>query len=406
MEKVSPEKTTDKRMKILVLANDDGGLYSFRKELLQELINDGDTVYLSLPEGEFIPLLEAMGGIFCETLVDRRGMNPFKDMRLVLRYDRLVRTIRPDVVLTYTIKPNIYGGIVCRMRHVKYIANITGLGTAIERKGLLSGILLFLYKIGLKDAAQVFFQNETNRFFFREKKLVGRSRLLPGSGVNLEEHRYEEYPEESEETRFLYVGRIMKEKGVGELLNGAEKLKKCCPDLSFDLAGGYDEGSFRNRIEELERKGIIRYLGERKDIHFLMKACHALILPSYHEGLSNVLLEAAACGRPVLATDVPGCRETFEDGVSGIAFRPKDSVALVSAVEKFLDLPYEEKRQMGVCGRRKVEREFDRRIVTDAYMQEIKGAHGGAGNTLLPRKPYCYMQEDIDIGDCKSEKQQ
>lgn len=358
-------------MKILVLANHDAGLYKFRKELLQAMLNNGNRVFLSLPEGEYIPLLKEMGCTFCRTTLDRRGMNPFKDMHLLLQYIRLVKKIKPDVVLTYTIKPNIYGGIVCRISHTKYIANVTGLGTAIENKGVLAKILLYLYKTGLKGASQVFFQNKSNQMFFQRKGLIKRGRLIPGSGVNLEEHCYEEYPEESGETRILYVGRIMKDKGVGELLAGAEQLKKNHPNIRFDLAGDYDEESFRDRIEKLEKRGIVRYLGQQTDIHSIMKEHHAVILPSYHEGLSNVLLEAAACGRPVLATDVSGCRETFEDGISGIGFQPKSSQALVRAVEEFIDLPYDLKRQMGRHGREKVEREFDRRNVIHAYMQEI-----------------------------------
>lgn len=358
-------------MKILVLTNHDAGLYKFRKELLQAMLNKGYKVFLSLPEGEYIPSLKEMGCTFCRTTLDRRGMNPFKDMHLLLHYIRLVRKIKPDVVLTYTIKPNIYGGIVCRISHTKYIANVTGLGTAIENKGVLAKILLYLYKTGLKGASQVFFQNESNRMFFQRKGLIKRSRLIPGSGVNLEEHCYEEYPEESGETRILYVGRIMKDKGVGELLAGAEQLKKNHPNIRFDMAGDYDEESFRDRIEKMEKRGIVRYLGQQTDIHSIMKEQHAVILPSYHEGLSNVLLEAAACGRPVLATDVSGCRETFEDGISGIGFQPKSSEALVRAVEKFIDLPYDMKRQMGIHGREKVESEFDRRNVIHAYMQEI-----------------------------------
>ncbi len=363
-------------MKVLILGNSDTGLYKFRKELIQALIEDRKEVFLALPQGRYIPLLEKMGCNFCEISMDRRGMNLFKEIQLLLKYFRLIRRIKPDVVLTYTIKPNIYGGIICQICHVKYIANITGLGTAIERKGVLSGILLFFYHISLRNASQVFFQNEANRMFFREKRVVTKDRIIPGSGVNLEEHCYEEYPKETGLVRFLYVGRIMKDKGIGELLDGAEQLKKNHSGVFFELAGGYDEESFRDRIEELEKRGIVKYLGEQTDIHSLMKADHAIILPSYHEGLSNVLLEAAACGRPVLTTNVPGCRETFEEGVSGLGFQPKDSAALVGAVEKFLGLPYNQRRQMGICGRKKVEREFDRRVVVSAYMQEIKASHG------------------------------
>lgn len=360
-------------MKILILGNSDLGIYKFRKELIQALIDDGNEVILSLPYGDYIPLLEGMGCKFCKTLFDRRGMNPFKDMRLLLQYSGYIQKIKPEVVLTYTIKPNIYGGIICRLHHVKYIANITGLGTAIENKGILSKILLFLYKIGLKNASQVFFQNKNNYLFFLNRKLVKTSRQIPGSGVNLKEHCFEEYPEKTEKIYLLYVGRIMKDKGIGELLDGAEQLKEQHVDLCFDLVGGYDEENFSGRIKDLDRKGIIKYLGEQSDIHSIIKEHHAVILPSYHEGLSNVLLEAAACGRPVLTTNVPGCKETFEDGVSGIGFQPKSSMALINAVEKFLDLSYEEKRQMGIHGRKKMEREFDRQTVINAYMQEIKG---------------------------------
>ncbi len=357
---------------MLILGNSDLGIYKFRKELIQALIDDGNEVTLSLPYGDYISLLEKTGCIFHKTLIDRRGMNPYKDIQLLLQYNRLIREIKPDVVLTYTIKPNIYGGIICRWHHVRYIANVTGLGTAVEKGGFLSEILLFLYKAGLKSAWQVFFQNESNRNFFIEKKLVRKDKLIPGSGVNLKEHCYEDYPAESEEIHFLYVGRIMRDKGVKELLDGIEELKKNYPNLYFSLAGGYDEEDFRGRIEKLVERDIVKYWGEQKDIHSLIKTCHALILPSYHEGLSNVLLEAAACGRPVLATNVPGCRETFEDGVSGIGFQPRSSEMLVAAVKKFLDLPYEEKRRMGKRGREKIEKEFDRQIVINAYMEEIK----------------------------------
>lgn len=361
-------------MKILILANSDIGLYKFRKELIQALIESGNRVFLSLPDGECVPPLKKMGCIFCKTLIDRRGTNPVNDLRLLLWYEYLVKRISPDIVLTYTIKPNIYGGIVCGHRHVKYIENITGLGTAIENKGILSGILLFLYKIGLKHASQVFFQNKTNQDFFIANRIVGKNRLISGSGVNLEEHCYETYPNDTGEIRFLYVGRIMKDKGIGELLSCAERMKKKYPDILFDLAGGYDEESYRSRVEKLEKMGAVRYLSFQSDIHSVIKTHHAVILPSYHEGLSNVLLEAAACGRPVLATRVPGCRETFDEGISGIGFEAENVESLIRAVEKFLALSYEEKRKMGIRGREKAEKEFDRRFVIEAYMQEIKGA--------------------------------
>lgn len=361
-------------MKILVLTNSDLGLYKFRKELLQALVEKGDRVFLSLPDGIHVPALKKTGCVFCKTPVDRRGMNPFKDLRLLRKYLYLLKRIRPDVVLTYTIKPNIYGGLLCRLCRVKYIGNVTGLGTAIEGRGILSEILLILYKAGLRGASQVFFQNEENLKLFITNRLVKKSRLIPGSGVNLQEHCYEEYPAETGEIRFLFVGRIMKDKGIGELLLCAERLKQKYSYVCFDLAGDYDEEEYREQVDEMEKKGIVRYLGYQEDVHSVMKTCHAVIMPSYHEGLSNVLLEAAACGRPVLASKVPGCQETFDEGVTGFGFEAGSAESLTEAAERFLALPYGEKREMGIRGRKKIEGQFDRRIVIGAYMQEIEQA--------------------------------
>lgn len=357
-------------MNILILANNDSGLYKFRKELIQELIDKENKVFISLPEGDYIPALEKLGCYFIRTPFERRGMNPFKDLKLLFQYIKIIKKINPNIVLTYTIKPNIYGGIVCRARGIRYIENITGLGTAIENNGLLSKVLLFLYRIGLKNASQIFFQNKENLNYFKANKIVQKGRLIPGSGVNLNEHSFEEYPEESP-IRFLFIGRIMKDKGIDELLSCARQIKLKYSNVSFDLIGEFDEKKYRAKLDVLEKEGIIRYLGQQDNVHIFIQNHHAVILPSYHEGLSNVLLEAAACGRPVLATQVPGCRETYDDGISGIGFQAKDSIALISAVEKFINLPYEKKRQMGICGRQKAMQEFDRRLVIDAYMEEI-----------------------------------
>lgn len=358
-------------MKILILANSDVGLYKFRKELLEKLIVEGNRIFISLPDGEYISRLKKMGCIFFDTPVDRRGMNLFKDLRLLNRYYQLVCKVKPDVVLTYTIKPNIYGGIICRFCHVRYIETITGLGTAIENKGVLSKVLLILYNIALKNASQVFFQNRANKRCFEENKIISKGRLIPGSGVNLQEHCYEKYPKEEGNIYFLFVGRIMKEKGIGELLACAEQIGSRYTNVYFDLVGDYDEDNYKKEIAILEQKGIVRYFGQQEDIHFYLKTHHAVILPSYHEGISNVLLEAAACGRPILATRVPGCKETYDEGISGIGFEAKDKDSLIEAIEQFLMLTYDKRCEMGVKGRLKMEKEYDREFVIEAYRQEL-----------------------------------
>lgn len=358
-------------MKILVLANFGMGLYNFRKELLEELIRQNNEVYISLPNDEYVPKLEKLGCRFVDTHLDRRGTNPLKDFRLLLRYIKLMKDIKPDVVLTYTIKPNVYGGIACGIANVPYIANITGLGTSLENKGLIQKITLMLYRLGLKKASRVFFQNQTNREFFENNRIVkSKTRLIPGSGVNLEHHKFEEYPTDDEKVRFLFIGRIMKAKGIEELLEAAKLVSKKNPNVHFDLVGGTEE-NYNQKIEELERLDILKYHGQQIDVRSFIKKSHATILPSYHEGLANVLLESASSGRPVLASRVPGCVETFEEGLTGFGFEVMNVESLVRAIIKFLNLSNEQKRAMGMAGRRKIEREFDRNMVVNAYLQEI-----------------------------------
>jgi Glycosyltransferase len=364
-------------MKILILGNSDVGLYRFRKELLQCLVEHNHKVYVSIPRGEYTDAIKKIGVKYISTEVDRRGLNPFKDLKLLTLYFKFIRRLRPDIVLTYTIKPNIYGGIVCRLSRSCYMANITGLGTVIENKGILSAILLRLYKIALKKSAQVFFQNKENKEYLNNKNIVRGGRLIPGSGVNLSENCYEEYPDDSRGIYFLFVGRIMKDKGIEELIKCAEYFYRKDSHAHFDIIGGYDDESYKKQIEFLQKKGIMTSYGEQKDVHSFMKSHHAVILPSYHEGLSNVLLEAAASGRPILTTKVPGCMETFDEGETGFGCEPRNAGALIQIVNKFMELSYEDKRQMGFKGREKVTQYFDRNLVIEAYMDEIENSYGG-----------------------------
>ena len=356
-------------MKVLVLANNDIGLYRFRKELLIELLKTND-VYISLPNGQFVNLLTAIGCNFVDTTISRHGKNPFKDLKLFLFYKKIIKKIHPDVVLTYTIKPNIYGGMACSVLKIPYISNITGLGNAVENKGLLQQITLFLYKKGLKKAFCVFFQNMQNMTFMVEKNIVKKNfLLLPGSGVNLEENCYEEYPSQNEGIVFVTIGRIMKEKGIDELLAAATIIKREYNNVTFRVIGAFD-GAYESTINDAVQKHLIEYLGQREDIHEIIRQSHATIHPSYHEGTSNVLLETAACGRPVLASNVPGCNNTFDEH-TGISFEPKNVSSLVSAIRDFITLPFEKKRQMGIDGRKKMEKEFNRAIVINKYISQI-----------------------------------
>lgn len=358
------------------MTNSAEGLYLFRKELLCALQADGHTVLVSVPDDRFCEKIEALGCRLHVTPFERRGMNPFRDLQLVRKYWSLLHEERPDWVFTYTIKPNIYGGFVCRLNRVPYICNITGLGTALENQGILSRVLLMMYRYSMGKAQCIFFQNEHNRKFMKEHGIAcGNDHMLPGSGVNLTEHSCIAYPPEDDGIRFLAVMRIMRDKGIEEYLAAARSMKQRHDNVEFWLAGAYEEEAreqYEPLIQQLGGTGIIRYLGHVDNVGEVMAQSHVIVHPSYHEGLSNVLLEAAACGRPVLASNISGCIETFSDGRSGLAFAAKSVEALVEAMEKFCALTCDERRSMGKYGRMWVEKHFDRDFIIEAYREAIK----------------------------------
>lgn len=358
-------------MKILVLANNDMGLYKFRKELLEHLILKHE-VHIALPEGEYVTKMIDMGTVFHSVSINRRGKNILEDIGQFKTYIKIIRDISPDVVLTYTIKPNIYGGIACRFCHIPYIANITGLGSAVEAENFFGKMLVRFYRWALKKAKCIFFQNVSNKEFFVKCGLKHNNiKVLPGSGVNIEEHCYEEYPAESDKLIFLFIGRLMRDKGVIELLEAAKQIKSKYENIEFRLVG-FCEEEFEKELKERNVEEYVSLYGQQDDVHSFIKGCHAVILPSYHEGMANVLLEAAACGRPVLASDIPGCQETFEEECSGFGFSPRSVESLKEAIEKFIALDYSQKSKMGKKGRVKIEKEFNRNIIIDRYTVEIE----------------------------------
>lgn len=359
------------KKKILILANSASGLYDFRNELILELLKDNE-VYVSLPDEEKCPELSQEGCKVYHTDIDRRGINPITDINLIKAYNTLINNIKPDMVLTYTIKPNIYGGLCCRKSKTPYIVNITGLGSVFENGGIIQRIVVLLYKTALKKAKCIFFQNKTNKEIFESFGIKGKkSMLVPGSGVNLDRHSFEEYPDINSPVKFLYVGRIMKEKGIDEILYAAEKLKNNYENIEFEIVGKYED-DYKSIIKEYEDKGIIHVTDYQKNIHPYYKSAWAVLMPSYHEGMSNVILEAAATGRPVIASDIPGCREGFDDGVTGFKATARDKESLYAALEKFMELPYEDKVKMGQAARNKISTEFDRKKVVQAYISQIK----------------------------------
>lgn len=361
--------------KILILANHSSGLYDFRKDLIAEFKRHM-YVAVAVPHNGRWEELHTIVDRVIEIPIDRRGMNPLHDGKLFHQYRVILRETKPDLVITYTIKPNIYGGLACRMAHIPYAVNITGLGSAIENGGWLKKFVLALYKPALKDAKVIFFENTGNRDTLVAAGVIpnGRDVVLNGAGVNLEDYPYQPYPQEGS-VHFLFVGRVMREKGVDEFFAAARRMKqKYGQQVEFHIAGSFEE-AYKPAMDKLEQEEIVKYHGYQSDMKPIYAMASCVVLPSYHEGMSNVLLEAAASGRPLITSDIPGCREAVEDSVSGFLCPPRDADSLYDAMERFAELPKELKAEMGRRGRARMEQHFSKKAVVTKTIQHLGIVH-------------------------------
>lgn len=359
---------------VLIVSNVTSGLYSFRRELIKQLTEMYRVVILASDNGRTEELMN-LGCEMIKTNFDRHGTNPLSELKLLFLYRRYLKSIKPDIVLTFTIKPNIYAGMACATLKIPYVANITGLGTAVENPGLMQKITIPLYRYGLRKAQKVFFQNTENRDFMLSRKMVtGEYDLLPGSGVSLENYQLLDYPD-GDTVDFVFISRIMKEKGIDQYLDAAKVIRAKYPNTRFHVCGNCEQ-SYQTILDELHDAGVIIYHGRINDISGMHCISQCTIHPTYYpEGMSNVLLESCACGRPIITTDRAGCREIVDDGVNGYVVNQKDSRDLIDKVEKFLNLSMDERKAMGLSGRDKVEKGFDRKIVIEKYMEEIEKVH-------------------------------
>lgn len=363
-------------MKILILTNFGMGLYNFRKELLEKLIKDNYEVIISMPKDEYYHKLVALGCTVIEQELDRRGTNPITDYRLYKNYKKTLKKYNPSLVLTYTIKPNIYGSLACKKLRIPHIVNVTGLGTFIENGDFKSKLVFKLYKYALNKSNIVYFQNKSNLdFFLKKAKTKENWVLLPGSGVNLQQ--FEEKPmNENKGTNFLYIGRLMKNKGTNELLDAIEIIGNQNKDVRMHIVG-FDEENYTSRIKKLESKHFLIFHGQQKDVKKFIEQADCIIQPSYHEGMSNVLLEGAAMGRPLLASNIPGCKEIVDNGINGYLFEPQNVKSLIETMNKFINDSTTKKALMGKNSRKKVEQEFDRNIIVKSYINNIEKIIGG-----------------------------
>ena len=356
---------------ILILTNSSIGLVRFRKELITAL-GQSAKVVVSSPNDGFGKEIQSLGATFIETNYDRRGSNPLFDFILCCRYCFIIRKIEPSVILTYTHKPNIYGNFAARLFNRPVITTVTGTGDTFLRGGMIGSIVKVLYRFALKSASCVVFQNNEDEEILRRLNVVkGQNTVhVPGSGVNISEHVPLEYPADGA-VSFLFIGRLMRSKGIGELIAATRRLKAELPDAFSVTLMGASEGDMDDMIEKAKNDRIVTTVGFQKDVVPFIKSAHCIVIPSYKEGMCNGLLEAAANARPLITTDVTGCREIVEDGVGGFICQPKDSDSLYECMKRFVNLPQEEKIRLGREARKKIEKEFDRNIVVEAMVKEI-----------------------------------
>lgn len=359
-------------MKVLIVCNSAVGLDIFRKMLMKELINRGADLSVIIPlsdEKKEIDAEKRIEQVGCKLIripLERRGMNPVKDMGLFRAYFMTIKTEKPDLVITYTIKPNIYGGFASRILKVSYAVNITGLGTAFQGTGMLRKMVTFMYKVALKNAKAVFFENVENRDVLVDVGVIPQEKtyVLAGAGVDLEHFKYAEYPENGDCTRFLFIGRVMQEKGIDELFQAMNRLNREGYKCSLDVLGGFEE-NYSDKMKWYEEEGWLYYQGFQSDIRPFIEKSHCFVLPSWHEGMANTNLENAAMGRPVITSNIHGCLEAVEDGVTGYLCEKQNPEDLYRIMKKICELSYEERKAMGLAGRKRMEDVFDKKKVVE-----------------------------------------
>ncbi|TPJ55189.1 glycosyltransferase family 4 protein [Mesorhizobium sp. B2-6-4] len=364
--------------KIIISINTSWNVVNFRKGLIEALQGRGYEVVVAAPRDEYSRLIPPMGCRYVEIEMDNSGTSPFRDMVLLWRYWRLLRRERPLAFVGFTIKPNVFGSLAANLNGIPVINNVSGLGTVFVRGGLLQKIAKVLYRLALARSKIVFFQNDDDRMLFVSERLVRKelTALLPGSGVDL--IRFSPAPRQSQSSGaivFLLVARLLWDKGVGEFVEAARQMRRNMPGARFQLLGFLDVENrtavSRAQVERWAGEGLVEYLGTTDDVRPFLDAADCVVLPSYREGTPRSLLEAAAMGKPLIASDVPGCREVVDHGVNGLLCKVKDAGDLASKMLEFATMDAASRNRMGMESRSKVERQFSERIVIECYMTQI-----------------------------------
>jgi glycosyltransferase involved in cell wall biosynthesis len=364
---------------LLIVANSGWNLVNFRSGLIKALQRAGHIVICAAPNDISFSELERLGCNFLELKISPQSLNPLKDLWLMAQLMLLMQRTQAQKCLFFTAKPNIFGSLCASLLGIEFINNISGLGSVFIENGLLSKFMCFLYKLALKKSTCVFFQNPDDRDFFILKNIVrlDQTQLLPGSGVDLNRYRPALTKNHSKpgEFRFILIARMIRDKGVYEYIEAAKVVHSHYPYVQFNLLGflGVENPTAvsHEQINEWNKLSFIHYLGEAEDVREFISQSDCVVLPSYREGTPKALLEAAAMAKPIITTNVPGCKEVVDDSVNGYLVEVKNTKDLAKKMCKMIELTEVEREEMGRCGRIKMERQFNEEIVFSAYLKVI-----------------------------------
>ncbi|EOW9242458.1 Glycosyltransferase [Vibrio cholerae] len=366
-------------MKLVMVANTAWSVFNFRHSLIKELLRCGVQLYVIAPEDKFSIKLAEMGCQVLDLPMQAKGVNPLADLGLMLRLLRHYREIKPDFIIHYTIKPNIYGSLAAKLAGIPSLAITTGLGYTFVNQNLVSQVARQLYKFAFRYPKEVWFLNEDDRSAFLEHHLIepDKAVLLHGEGVNLNHFVPTDTPQPDENVRFLLIARMLRDKGVCEFVEAARQIRQHYPNAIFQLLGdcGVPNPSVigREEIAQWEREGVVEYLGTTDDVRPIIAQADCLVLPSYYrEGIPRTLMEGAAMAKPIITTDNVGCRDVVLDGQTGYLCEVKNAQSLAQRCEQFLTLSDSEKQAMGKAGRSFMEAKFDEKWVIKQYFSTLK----------------------------------
>lgn len=365
-------------MKLIMVANTSWSVFNFRHSLIKELLNCGVELYVIAPEDKFSAKLTEMGCQVLDLPMQAKGVNPIADLALMLRLLRNYREIKPDFIIHYTIKPNIYGSLAAKLADIPSLAITTGLGYTFVNQNVVSKVARQLYKFAFRYPKEVWFLNEDDRRAFLEHHLIepDKAVLLHGEGVNLNHFVPTDKPQPDENIRFLLIARMLRDKGVCEFVEAARQIRQRYPNAIFQLLGdcGVPNPSVigREEIAQWEREGVVEYLGTTDDVRPIIAQADCLVLPSYREGIPRTMIESAAMAKPLIVSDAPGCRDVVLDGQTGYLCEVKNAKSLAQRCEQFLTLSDSEKQAMGKAGRSFMEAKFDEKWVIKQYFSTLK----------------------------------